>query len=104
METREPITFKHVLALSLSKEALQKPKEDFPKDLFPMAQCSYLSVLLELKLANDVSELGEVKLLGNEPYYSQVLPKSLKQLEDLVLLLVIVAGVQSACSQGQVLF
>jgi hypothetical protein len=84
IQTQEPIAFKHAVVLSLAQEELQKSRENFIKEGFPISQCSYLSALLELKLAGLISSLSLLTFTDPSIYYSQILPAALNQLEDLV--------------------
>jgi len=84
VQTQEPITFKHAVVLSLAQEESQKPKGNFIKKTFPISQCSYLSAMLELKLAGLIPSLNALTFADPSIYYSQILPAALNQLEDLV--------------------
>lgn len=74
-------------------------QSEFPKNVLPMGQCSYLSAVLELKLSNQIPNMTSLEFIKDSLFYSQILPNTLNQLEDLVNNKLIIAWIQFTYSK-----
>jgi len=82
--TQEPINFMHAVVMSFTKNLGNVAKPSDENKIVPMGQCSYMDAILALKLGGHIPNMSNFALIKDNPFYSQLLSKTLTQLEELV--------------------